>query len=156
MQGEVRLSRVAAGSLRWALLAGALAMPGAGGLAAEAALNAEVPAQHWKALRLNGLPKDASVAVRVETSGPIIVIFVHQDELRRFPDPARPAFVGTAERRLTFRVSVPAAGTYYVILDNRKGAAMRDVRLLIEALPARPPKAKPPSKPPGGRDLNAT
>jgi hypothetical protein len=156
MQSDIRLSRGYAYSLRWVLLAWALALPGAPGFAADAALNAEVPAERWKALRLKGLPKDASVAVRVETSGPIIIIFLHQDELKRFPDVARPAFVGTAERRLSFRVTVPVAGTYYVILDNRKGAAMRDVRLLIRALPARRPEAKPPRKQPGPQGLDAT
>ena len=156
MQGAVRLSCVAARSVRCALLACALAVPGSDGFAAEAALSAEVPAEQWKALRLKGLPKDASVAVRVDTSGPIIVIFLHQDELKRFPDAVRPAFVGTAERRLSFRVTVPVAGTYYVILDNRKGAAMRDVRLLIQALPARRPEAKPPRKQPGPQGLDAT
>jgi hypothetical protein len=68
----------------------------------------------------------------------------------------RPAFAGSAERRLTFRVQVPAAGNWYVILDNRKGAETREVRLLIEALapPRARPKPQPKAKPAPG--LNAT
>lgn len=123
-------------------------------LAAKAELNAEVPAEKWKALRLRNLPKDASVAIRVESSGPIRVIFLHQAELQRFPKPVRPAFAGSAERRLTFRVQVPAAGNWYVILDNRKGPEAREVRVLIEALaPARAkPKPLPKAKPAPGLD----
>lgn len=138
MQGEVRL-RAAAG------FALALLFAVTAAIAAKAELNAEVPQGQWKALRLRNLPSGASIAVRVESSGPIQVIFLHQDELKRYPKPVRPAFAGSAERRLTFRVRVPAAGNWYVILDNRKGAEAREVRLLIEAVgPAKPrPKAQP-------------
>ena len=121
---------------------------------AKAELNAQVPAEQWKALRLRGLPKDASLAVRVESSGPIRVIFLHQSELQRFPKPVRPVFAGTAERRLSFRVTLPIAGSYYVILDNRKGAEAREVRVLIEALG--PQRSKPRPKPAPRPGLNAT
>jgi hypothetical protein len=151
MPGEIRLR-----AARWALAACALALAGAGALAAKAELSAEVPAEKWKALRLKGLPKGGSISVRVETSGPIVVILVHHAELQRFPEPVRPAFSGTAERRMSFKVTVPVAGTYYVILDNRKGNAAREVRLFIEALPAREPQTKPSPKPRAPRGLEAT
>lgn len=136
------------------LLALAMALPGVDVLAAKAALQAEVPPHQWRALRLKRLPKDASLAVRVETPGPINVILVHQKELERFPNPVRPVFAGSAERRLTFSVTVPTAGDYFVILDNRKGAEARDVRVLIEALPAPRPQRKPGR--PDEKGLNAT
>jgi hypothetical protein len=138
------------------LLAGALLL-GQAVLAAKAELNAEVPAEKWKALRLKDLPKDASVAIRIVTSGPISVIFAHQGERGSFPQAVRPAFTGTAERSLAFRVTIPVAGSYYVILDNRKGAQARTVRILIEALPASAPDGKPPRpNAPRGRGLDAT
>ena len=116
---------------------------GAAALAASAQLVADVPAGNWKALRLRGLPQGASLAVRVETSGPIVVFFVHQEELKRFPDkPVRPAFSGLVERRLAFRVSLPLAGDYYVILDNRKNTADREVRVRIDAAAARKSRPK--------------
>jgi hypothetical protein len=136
VQGEVRLKAAIALSL-------ALLLAVTAALAAKAELNAEVPEGKWKALRLRNLPKDASVGVRVESSGPIRVIFLHQDELKRYPKPVRPAFAGSTERRLTFQVRVPAAGNWYVILDNRKGAEQREVRLLIEAVAPRKPKPAP-------------
>jgi len=120
-------------------------------LSVDAELSAEVPAEKWRALRLKGLTQGASLRVRVETSGPIRVILVREDEVQRFPRGLNATFSGSAERRLSFSVSIPAAGTYYVILDNRKGDAMREVRLFVEALPApRPlPKPRPAPRQPG-------
>jgi hypothetical protein len=114
-------------------------------MAAEAELTAEVPAQKWRALRLKGLPQGATLSVRVETSGPIRVILAREDEAQRFPKGLKPTFSGSTEQRLSFRIRVPVAGTYYVILDNRKGDAQRDVKVYVQAQPARrpQPKAKP-------------
>jgi hypothetical protein len=119
----------------------------AAAFAAEAELSAEVPAEKWRALRLKGLTQGASLRVRVETSGPIRVILARENEVQRFPKGLKATFSGTAERSLSFSVSIPAAGTYYVILDNRKGDALREVRLYVEALPARRPQQKPKPKP---------
>jgi len=141
VQGPVRLKVFVALLLSLAVAA----------FAAEAELSAEVPAEKWRALRLKGLTQGASLRVRVETSGPIRVILAREDEVERFPKGLKATFSGSAERRLSFSVSIPAAGTYYVILDNRKGDAMREVRLFVEALPARrpQPKPKPAPRPPG-------
>ncbi len=126
-----------------ALLLGATLFA-ADALAARVSVGAEVEAHTWKALRLRGLPKGAALAVRVESSGPIVVALVHEGEVSRFPNPVRPAFVGSLERRLSFRVTVPVAGTYYMIIDNRKGGDMRKIRLLIEATPGPRPQRKAP------------
>jgi hypothetical protein len=113
-------------------LAFALLLPPAGLFAASAELVAEVPAGNWKALRLRGLPQGALLSVRVESSGPIAVLFVHQAELKRFPEqPVRPVFRGAVERTLAFRLTLPLAGDYYVIFDNRKNTAAREVRVVI-------------------------
>jgi len=106
-------------------------------LAARIQISAKVPAAKWKAVRLRNLPKDAAVQITLETSGIISVIFVHQEELRRFPAAVNPVFQGTADHRLSFRVVVPTSGNYYVILDNRPGKEERKVRLLIQAEPRR-------------------
>jgi hypothetical protein len=142
VQGPVRLTLFAVLML---LLAAAAAF------AAEAELSAEVPAEKWRALRLKGLTQGASLRVRVETSGPIRVILAREDEVQRFPRGLKATFSGSAERRLSFAVSIPAAGTYYVILDNRKGDTLREVKVFVQALPARrpQPKPKPAPRPPG-------
>ena len=135
-------------SLRWLLLAAALCAAAAA-LAARAELSAEVPASKWKVLRLVGLKQNASLTVRVETTGPIRIILARQDEAERFPKGVRAAFSGTAERRLSFRVRVPVAGTYYVILDNRKGEEARDVRVLIDTTAPAPAQPRPEPRRPG-------
>lgn len=113
-----------------ALLAAAF---GGAASAARVTINTSIPAAKWKAVRLRNLPKDASVSVAVETSGVIGVVFVHQDELKRFPKAAKPTFQGSVDRKLSFRVVIPKAGNYYVILDNRAGSEKRRVRLQIQA-----------------------
>jgi len=135
--------------VRLKLLAALLAVFAAAALAADAQLSAEVPAEKWRALRLKGLTQGASLAVRVETSGPIRVILAREDEAQRFPRGLKPTFSGTAERQMSFKVSIPAAGTYYVILDNRKGDAMREVRIYVQALPPRKPQPQPAPRQPG-------
>jgi hypothetical protein len=120
-----------------------LAMAPIQAAAANAELQADVPAGKTRVLRLRELPANAAVALRVESSGRIGVIFVHQNGLQRRPDRPRPLFSGSAERRLTFRISIPAAGTYYVILDNRKGSEAREVRVFIDARQPRPREPAP-------------
>ena len=116
-------------------------------LTARVSVQAEVAPSTWKTVRLRGLPRGGSLAVRVETSGPINVLLVHESELARFPKPVRPAFAGSLDRRLAFKVTLPVAGTYYVVLDNRKGAEARSVKLLIEALRPRSRSPKAPARP---------
>lgn len=113
--------------------------------AAQALLNVEVPAAKWKAMRLKDLPKNAALALSVETSGDIDVILVHQDELKRFPAAVNPEFQGTVTRRLSFNVTTPRSGNYYVIFDNRQGADARKVRVLIRVERPKPPGGGPPS-----------
>jgi hypothetical protein len=137
------------GPFRLNVLAALLLFVGIAVFAAEVELTAEVPAEKWRALRLKGLPQGASLAVRVETSGPIRVILAREDEAQRFPKGLKAAFSGSTERSLSFRIRVPVAGTYYVILDNRKGDAQRDVKVYVQALPARKPPPRPAPKQPG-------
>lgn len=113
--------------------------------AARVTINTSIPPAKWKAVRLRNLPENATLSVVVETSGVIGVVFVHQEELKRFPAGAKPAFQGTVDRKLSFRVVIPKAGNYYVILDNRPGTERRRVRLQIQAQRAgsRPPRSPP-------------
>ena len=138
------------------LLAALLLLLAAPTYAAEAELSAEVPAEKWRALRLQGLKQGASLRVRIETSGPIRVILARESEVERFPKGLKATFTGSVERQMSFSVAIPVTGTYYVILDNRKGDAVREVRLFVEAKPARraQPKPKPAPRPQPG--LNET
>ena len=113
--------------------------------AAQAMLNTEVPPAKWKAVRLKNLPKGAEVELSVACSGTVDLIFVHQDELKRFPAAVNPLFQGTVEKMLAFSVVIPASGDYYIIFDNRRGKEMQKVKILIRAQRARSPDVKPPS-----------
>lgn len=113
--------------------------------AAQAMLNTEVPPAKWKAVRLKNLPEGVAVGLTVECSGTVDLIFVHQDELKRFPAAVNPLFQGTVEKKLAFSVVIPASGDYYIIFDNRRGKDIQKVKILIRAERTRSPDVKPPS-----------
>lgn len=118
--------------------------------ATKAAVSAEVAAASWKTVRLRGLVQGGSLAIRVQSTGPIGVFLIHERELGRLPQPVEPLFAGSLERLLSFKVSLPLAGAYYLVLDNRKGAESRSIKLAIEALPPVPRRA--PARP-GDREM---
>ena len=101
--------------------------------AAKAEVNSKVPPGKWKAVRLKNLPEGAGLGVKVIANGSLVVILVHEAELKRYPAPVSPLFQGTLERTLSFSVVIPDAGNYYVILDNRRGTEERRARILIQA-----------------------
>ena len=126
-----------------ALVLCALAVNGAEAQAAKAQVNSKVPAGKWKAVRLKNLPEGASLSVKVATNGSLVVILVHESELKRYPSPISPAFQGTLDRTLSFSVVIPDSGDYYIIFDNRRADDERRVRILIEATAPKRSK-KPP------------
>jgi hypothetical protein len=103
--------------------------------AAEAALSVEVPAGQFKRARLTNLPKDAVLAVVVQTSasGKLVVNLINERAFQNPAKPEEPVFIGTAERRLSFTVTIPETGNYFLVLDNRRGAETQKVRLGIRA-----------------------
>ena len=126
------------------LLLVSVAICGSPAQAAKAQVNSKVPPGKWKAVRLKNLPEGAGLSVKVVANGSLVVILVHEAELKRYPAPVNPAFQGTLETSLSFSVVIPESGNYYVIFDNRRGAEERRVRVLIHAVA---PKSsdKPPS-----------
>lgn len=118
--------------------------------AAQALVNADVPAAKWKAIRLKNLPQGAKVSIQAESvsGGSFDLIFIHRDELKRFPAAVNPEFQGSVERKLSFAATVSRQGDYYVIIDNRRGTEPRKARLLIRAERAKAPPGSTPA--PGG------
>lgn len=114
--------------------------------ATQATLTASVPAGAHKTLRLKNLPKDAQIAVVVQSTGRIRVVFLTEADFLRYPDAQDPVFVAPVERKLSFAVSLPASGNYYVVFDNAKGSEERKVQMLIRAAPGgtASPQATPP------------
>ena len=95
-------------------------------------LNMDVPAGQWKAARLANLPKDAVVAVQVESSGEILVGLLDSTG-QGGPDTSRPLFAGRVEKRLSFSVTIAEAGDHYLVLDNRRGSETRAVKVILHA-----------------------
>jgi len=107
-------------------------------LTAEAAkgpilVNVDVSPGAWKAIRLKNLPKDAVIALEVKSDGVITVMLVGAVDYQRFPNPQRPLFIGVVEKKLSFSVSIPESGHYYIVLDNRTGNQQRAITVTAAA-----------------------
>jgi hypothetical protein len=96
-------------------------------------MSVDLPGGKHKAVRLRNLPKGAIMAVAVQTSGPIAISLISELDYRRFPKLEDPVFLGTVERKLSFTVTIPASGTFYLVLDNRRADEARKVKFLIRA-----------------------
>jgi hypothetical protein len=121
--------------------------------AAEAAMSVDLPGGKHKAVRLRNLPKGAIMAVAVQTSGPIAISLLSELDYRRFPKVQDPVFLGTVDRKLSFTVSIPAAGNFYLVLDNRRAQDARKVRFLIRAQRGQSPEGTQPDVTPKGGEL---
>ncbi len=122
-------------AVRWLLLLMAplvLIEPGAA-VAAEAAMSVEVPPGQYRSLRLRNLPKDAVLAVAVQTPDKLATSLVSELDYRRYPKPEDPVFVGTVDRHLSFTVTIPQTGHYFLVFDNRQGAAAQKVKFVVRA-----------------------
>jgi hypothetical protein len=146
-------------AVRWSLwLTTALAflLPVAA-LAAEAAMSVEVPAGQFRALRLRNLPKDAIFAVAIQAPDKLAASLLSEPDYRRYPKPEDPVFVGTVDRRLSFTVTIPQSGNYFLVFDNRQGGAAQKVKFVVRAerkqtqQPGQQPAPAAPPPPPGGK-----
>jgi len=123
-------------ALLLALFAGSLA-------AADAAVSVEVPAGKAKNIRLRNLPVGAAMAVRIASTGRLLVALVSARQLRS-PEPgAAPLFRATVERNITFKVTIRESGDYFLILSNRGGTESLEVQTEIRAVGA-PRRPAPP------------
>ena len=118
----------------WSVLLCALAMiaPTAA-LAAEAAMSVEVPPGQYRSLRMRNLPKDAVVAVAIQTPDKLAASVVSEIDYRRYPKPEDPVFMGTVDKRLSFTVTIPQTGHYFLVFDNRQGSAPQKVKFVVRA-----------------------
>ena len=96
-------------------------------------LNVDVDSGIWKAARLKNLPRDAFVSVEVESNGEIIVLLMDSDNYERFSENPRPLFHGKVDKKLSFSISVPETGHYYLVFDNRSGSKTRAVKATVNA-----------------------
>jgi hypothetical protein len=99
----------------------------------QATFTIDVPAGQWKAVRVQKLPKNAFIAVRVQSSGEVAVAFVSNADYTRNPAAVRPLFHGQVEKRLSFSVTIPKTDDYLVVFDNRKADTPRAITLTVRA-----------------------
>jgi hypothetical protein len=111
--------------------------------AADAALSVEVPAGKAKNIRLRNLPAGATMAVRITTTGRVLVALVAERDLRAPQPGSLPLFRGVVERRLAFRVSIAESGNYFLVLSNRGGAQPLEVQVEMRAVARSNPKPVP-------------
>ena len=115
-----------------------LGSPAAAQVRGPVVLTVTVSPGQWKSIRLRNLPKDAALALRVNTSGEVMVSFLDADDYARFPAITRPLFSGRVEKQLAFSLRIPATGHYYVVFDNRSGNESRRVAVTIRAARGKP------------------
>jgi hypothetical protein len=96
-------------------------------------LNISIPALVWKGVRLKNLPSQAQVAVKVTTDNPLQVLLLNQSEYEKLPLISNPLFKGDVWDKLSFSVTIPASGDYYLVLDNSKGTKEAGTTLNVSA-----------------------
>lgn len=152
MQGTLQALKA-----RWIGLALALWLASASAaLAGEAALTADVPGGQHKTLRLRNLPKNTQVSVAIEATGRITVTFVNEADFKRYPNPVEPVFSAPVEQTISFALTMPETGDYYVVLDNTRGTDGQKVKMVIRAVtaastPGTTPQPSPLRSPPADR-----
>ena len=92
-----------------------------------------VPPKEYKALRVKRLPQDAYVGVEVESTHEVTIAFVDTQDYLNLPRPQKPLMLSKVDRRLTFSVTIPESGDYFVVLVNRNEHATADVKLKVQA-----------------------
>ena len=138
----------AAGRARAALLALALLLPALQAVAADVALTVNLDAARHKAVRLRNVPKDAVMAIAVQSTGRIALSLLSEADYKRYPNVSEPVFAGAVERTLSFQIGIPETGNYYLVLDNRRGAEERKVKIRIRAKAGRTAPPADPIEPP--------
>jgi hypothetical protein len=91
---------------------------------------------------MRSVPAGAVVAVRIATSGRLLVALVGMKQLREPKPESKPMFRAVVQDKLTFRVTIREADDYVLVLNNRAGRETLKVEAEIRAV-RRPPKPPP-------------
>jgi hypothetical protein len=104
-----------------------------------------VPEGTSSTIRMLNLQGGTRLAFAVQAQDALWVLFVDEENWKRFPQGATPVLSARVKPALSFSVQVPADGNYYLVLDNRERTSPNAVKLQLRAtLPA---GAKRPSDP---------
>ncbi|MBI5855926.1 MAG: hypothetical protein HZB35_12025, partial [Nitrospirae bacterium] len=103
------------------------------GAGSTANFSVDVPTGQSKSVKLNTLPQGTVVAVTVQTDGQVDVAFVNQEDFRNLRPTARPLFRGQLDTQMSFSVTIPAGGDYFLVFSNRQGNTSRAVTVTVKA-----------------------
>lgn len=118
---------------------------------AAAQVSIEVPGGKTRTVRLRNLPRGTGVAIRVVAEGKLQIALISAVQLKSKKPEA--LFRAALDRSISFQVTLPEAGDYYLVLDNRRGAEPVKARatIQVEKKPTAPAPAEPSEKKPGGK-----
>jgi hypothetical protein len=115
--------------------------------AAEAAVTVEVPPGQSKTIRVRSAPAGTVIAVRIVTSGRLLVALVGMKQFKQPKPDAKPLFRGVVQDKLSFRVTLPETDDYLLVLNNRGGKEALSVEAELRTL--RRPQPAPRQRAPG-------
>jgi hypothetical protein len=117
-------------------------LPTGAAAAAETGLAFEVAPGQSKSIRMRSLAAGTVVAVRIVTSGRLLVALVGMKQLKEPKPDSKPVFRAAVQDKLSFRVTISETDDYLLVLNNRAGRQILSVEAEIRALRRRP---KPPA-----------
>lgn len=98
---------------------------------------------------MRGVAAGTVVAVRIVTSGRLLVALVGMKQLREPKPGSKPLFRGVTRDKLSFRVTISEADDYVLVLNNRAGRETLSVEAQIRAV------RRAPKPPPGKSETRA-
>ena len=111
--------------------------------AAAAQVTFEVPQGKTKSMRLRNLASGMVMSIALRANGSLLVALVGAHELKASPKNPETLFRGAVERAMSFQVSIPRSGDYYLVLNNRRGSEPLKVQVTIRTERAKKPAAPP-------------
>jgi hypothetical protein len=118
----------------WLLVvATAAAMPAAQAEGTRVQVSAEVAPGVFKSVRLLNAPRDGQLAIAIQASSRVLVSLLNEEDAKRFPQAEQPLFSAPVERSLSFATTLSVGGTYYIMLDNRRGEMPSRVSVSIRS-----------------------
>lgn len=92
---------------------------------------------------MRGLPAGTVVAVRIVTSGRLLVALVGMKQLKEPKPDSKPVFRAVVQDKLSFRVTISETDDYLLVLNNRAGRQTLSVEAEIRAVRRRPAPPAP-------------
>jgi hypothetical protein len=91
-------------------------------------------AGRWNGAGLRDLPRGASIRVEATADGKVTVLLMDQAGFAAFPSAGVPLLANPDSRNFDFSMTVPEAGDYFLVIDNRKGTEPRTVVVRVTAI----------------------